>query len=76
MEEIVRNTQDFKMESLLAVLLSLEKGNPTAAVLILQEREDELLPKRERLLTLVDQSKRVRAPNDVKGTGRTHWLYK
>ncbi|MFW9799139.1 MAG: tetratricopeptide repeat protein [Candidatus Thorarchaeota archaeon] len=76
MEEIARNAQDFKMESLMAVILSLEKGNPTAALLTLQEREDELLPKRDRLLSLVDQSKRVRAPEDVKSTGRTHWLYK
>ncbi|MFX0045438.1 MAG: hypothetical protein ACFE8Z_06295 [Candidatus Hermodarchaeota archaeon] len=76
MDEIVRKTQNFKMDSLMAVLHPLEKGNPTAALLALQEREEELLAKRERLLDLVEQSKRVRAPDDVKGTGRTHWLYK
>ncbi|MHA2379583.1 MAG: hypothetical protein ACXADS_09900 [Candidatus Thorarchaeota archaeon] len=76
MDEIARTEQNFKMESLMAVLHPLEKGNPTAALLTLQEREEELLPKRERLLKLVEQSKRVRAPEDVEGTGRTHWLYK
>ena len=76
MDEIVRRTQNFKMDSLMAVLHPLERGNPTAAILALQEREEELLDKRERLLELVEQSKRVRAPEDIKGTGRTHWLYK
>jgi hypothetical protein len=76
MDELVRTTQSFKMNSLMTVIHSLEKGNPTAALLAIQEREEELLQLRDRLLTLVKQSKLVRAPEDVETTGRTHWLYK
>jgi len=54
----------------------VEKGNPTAALLTLQEREEELLSLRKRLLALIRHSKQVRAPEDVEATGRTHWLYK
>jgi tetratricopeptide (TPR) repeat protein len=76
MDELARTAQEYKMHSLMTVINSLEKGNPTAALLALQEREEELLPLRERLLTLVKQSKLVRAPEDFETTGRTHWLYK
>jgi hypothetical protein len=76
MDELARTTQEYKMHSLMTVINSLEKGNPTAALLALQEREEELLPLRERLLALVKQSNLVRAPEDFETTGRTHWLYK
>ena len=76
MDELARTTQDYKMHSLMTVINSVEKGNPTAALLTLQEREEELLPLRERLLALIRHSKEVRAPEDVETTGRTHWLYK
>ena len=76
MDELARTTQEYKMQSLMTVINSLEKGNPTAALLALQEREEELLPLRERLLALVKQSQLVRAPEDFEKTGRTHWLYK
>jgi tetratricopeptide (TPR) repeat protein len=76
MDELARTTQDYKMHSLMTVINPLEKGNPTAALLALQEREEELLQLRRRLLALVKQSKIVRAPEDVETTGRTHWLYK
>ncbi|MFW9846263.1 MAG: hypothetical protein ACFFD6_05925 [Candidatus Thorarchaeota archaeon] len=76
MDEISRTTQDFKMESMMNVLHPLDKGNPTAALLALQEREEELLPELERLRALVEQSKKVRKPEDLESTGRTHWLYK
>jgi tetratricopeptide (TPR) repeat protein len=76
MDELARTAQEYKMHSLMTVINSLEKGSPTAALLALQEREEELLPLRERLLTLVKQSKLVRAPEDFETTGRTHWLYK
>jgi tetratricopeptide (TPR) repeat protein len=76
MDELARTAQEYKMHSLMTVINSVEKGNPTAALLALQEREEELLPLRERLLALVKQSKLVRAPEDFEATGRTHWLYK
>jgi tetratricopeptide (TPR) repeat protein len=76
MDELARTTQSFKMSSLMTVIHSLEKGNPTAALLAIQEREEELLQLRDRLLVLVKQSKSVRAPEDIEATGRTHWLYK
>ncbi|MFX0108120.1 MAG: hypothetical protein ACFE7R_07545 [Candidatus Hodarchaeota archaeon] len=76
MDEMTRSSQDLKMESLMAVLHPLDSGNHTAALLALQEREEELLQKRERLRRLVEHSKVVRAPEDSERTGRTHWLYK
>ena len=76
MDELALATQDYKMHSLMTVINSVEKGNPTAALLTLQEREEELLSLRKRLLALIRHSKQVRAPEDVEATGRTHWLYK
>ena len=64
------------MAALLAVIHPIEKGNPTAALMALQEREEELLALGARLRKLIAHSKVVRAPEEIEGKGRTHWAYK
>lgn len=76
MDEISRKTENAKMAAIMAVIHSVENGNPTAALLALQEREEDLLILGSRLRTLISHSKIVRPPDDVRVKDRTHWAYK
>lgn len=76
MDEISRTAENPKMTALMAVIHPVESGNPTAALLALQEREEELLNLGTRLRTLIAHSKVVRPPDEIKGKDRTHWAYK
>ena len=55
MDEISRMARDEEMLSTMAVLYSIQKDKYIAALLALQEREDELLDRRHRLRTLIKQ---------------------
>jgi tetratricopeptide (TPR) repeat protein len=76
MDEISRTTEEPKMNALMAVIHPIENGNPTAALLALQEREEELLALGTRLRALIAHSKVVRPPEEIEGKDRTHWAYK
>ncbi|RDE11151.1 MAG: hypothetical protein C4K47_10290 [Candidatus Thorarchaeota archaeon] len=54
MEEIAKSTRKKYMLSLVTVLRVIEKGDYTAAILTLQAKEEDLLPKRDRLRKLVE----------------------
>jgi tetratricopeptide (TPR) repeat protein len=75
-EQISRHTRDENLMVLSSILEALDSGSHVAALLALQEREDELADKRDRLLELIEQSKSVRKTETEKGKGRTHWLFK
>ncbi|TFF95171.1 hypothetical protein EU546_03750 [Candidatus Thorarchaeota archaeon] len=60
MEEIAMGSQDELMSALTSIVRALNSGNHIGALLTLQEREEELLQKADRIRTLVAQSKRVR----------------
>ncbi len=55
MDEIARTTRDEGMLCTTAVLQAVQKDKYIAALLALQEREDEVLDKRNRLRTLIKQ---------------------
>lgn len=57
MEDIAKSTRNRSMLSLVTVLRVLEKGDYTAALLTLQAKEEDLLPKRDRLRQLVELCK-------------------
>ena len=62
MEDIAKSTRSAPMLSLVTVLRVLEKRNYNAALLTLQAKEEDLLPKRDRLRELVElcKTKKVR----------------
>lgn len=76
LEEISMTTRDATISSLMSILNSIERGSHNAATLLLQENEDELVQKLERIKILIAQSRKVRIEDMEKRTGRTHWLYK
>ncbi|UCE09857.1 MAG: tetratricopeptide repeat protein [Candidatus Thorarchaeota archaeon] len=75
-EQISRHTRDDRLMVLSAILIALDSGSHVAALLALQEREEELADKRDRIVKLIEQSKLVRKTETEKAKGRTHWLYK
>ncbi|NHI83725.1 MAG: hypothetical protein EAX81_05430 [Candidatus Thorarchaeota archaeon] len=76
MDDTSRKTDDVRMAAIMSVIHAVESGNPTAALLALQEREEELLDLNDRLRALISQSKVVRKPEDVKTKDSTHWAYR
>lgn len=57
MDGIAKSTRNYAMTSLMAVLRAIERRSYIAALLTLQEKEDDLLSKRERLMKIVDKVK-------------------
>jgi tetratricopeptide (TPR) repeat protein len=60
MDSIAMEAQDEVMTALMSIIHSLNTGNHIGALLILQENEEELLQKSQRIRALIDQSKKVR----------------
>jgi tetratricopeptide (TPR) repeat protein len=60
MDEIAMSTQDEIMVAIVALVRALNTGNHIGALMILQENEEDLLPKAERIRKLISQSKVVR----------------
>lgn len=60
MDEIAMSTQDEVIVALVSLVRALNAGNHIGALMILQENEEDLLPKAERIRKLIGQSKVVR----------------
>jgi tetratricopeptide (TPR) repeat protein len=60
MDEIAVKTQDEVMLAIMSLVRALDAGNHIGALLILQENEEALLNKSQRIRTLIEQSKIVR----------------
>ncbi len=60
MDEIAMSTQDEVMVALVSLVRALNAGNHIGALMILHENEEDLLPKSEKIRTLIAQSKIVR----------------
>lgn len=76
MEEISMAANNETIVSLMSVVRALVKHNPTRALLALQEREEDLLPKRERLRKLVELSEQLSDKEESTKKSYSHWLYK
>jgi tetratricopeptide (TPR) repeat protein len=76
MEEISLEAKNETIVSLMSVVRALVKRNPTRALLALQEREEDLLPKRERLRKLVELSEPSDSEEESTKKSYSHWLYK
>jgi len=61
MDEIAKTMQDDVMNALMSLIRALNEGNHIGALLILQENEEDLLAKADRIRMMVAQSKIVRA---------------
>jgi tetratricopeptide (TPR) repeat protein len=61
MDELASITQDETMASIVALIRALNVGNHISALLILQENEEDMLDKAERIRELVSKSKEVRS---------------
>jgi tetratricopeptide (TPR) repeat protein len=60
MDEIAKILQDDVINALMALIRALNEGNHIGALLILQENEEDLLDKEERIRRMITQSKAVR----------------
>lgn len=60
MEEIAMEKQDYVMQALASIVRALNTGNHIGALLTLQENEEELLQKADRIRQLIAHSKQVR----------------
>jgi hypothetical protein len=60
MGEIAMSTKDEVIVALVSLVRALNAGNHIGALMILHENEEDLLPKAERIRTLIEQSKVVR----------------
>ncbi|MFW9767569.1 MAG: hypothetical protein ACFFF9_06815 [Candidatus Thorarchaeota archaeon] len=60
MGEIATETQDEILVAIVSLVRALNAGNHIGALMILQENEEDLLPKAERIRKLIAQSKVVR----------------
>ena len=61
MEGIAKTMQDDIINALTSLIIALNEGNHIGALLILQENEESLLTKEDRIRGLIAQSKTVRA---------------
>jgi len=61
MDRIAMSEQDEIMTALLGIVHALNTGNHIGALLILQENEEDLLQKSDRIRALIEQSKTVRS---------------
>ena len=61
MEEVSMACQDDVMTAVLSIIRAMNEGNHIGALLILQENEEDILEKAQRIRALIDQSKKVRA---------------
>jgi hypothetical protein len=76
MEEVSMAARNETIISLMSVVRALVKHNPTRALLALQEREEDLLPKRDRLRKLVELSHLFDDTEESTKATYRHWLYK
>jgi hypothetical protein len=76
MEEITMAANNDTIVSLMSVVRALVKHNPTRALLALQEREEDLLSKRERLRKLVELSEQTDSKEESSKKSYRHWIYK
>ncbi|GAH31859.1 unnamed protein product, partial [marine sediment metagenome] len=60
MNEIASSTQDEILVAIASLARALNSGNHIGALMILQENEEDLLPKADRIRNLIAQSKVVR----------------
>jgi hypothetical protein len=60
MDEIAKTLQDDVINALVSLIRALNEGNHIGALLILQENEEELLTKEDRIRKMITQSKAVR----------------
>jgi hypothetical protein len=60
MDEIAKSCQDDVMTALVSLIRAMNEGNHIGALLILQENEEDLLAKADRIRKLIDYSKKVR----------------
>jgi len=61
MDELATITQDEIMIAIVALVRALNSGNHISALLILQENEEDMLDKAEKIRRLVNHSKKVRS---------------
>jgi len=60
MDEIAKVCQDDVMTALVSLIRSMNEGNHIGALLVLQENEEDMLAKADRIRTLINHSKKVR----------------
>jgi len=60
MDEIAKTCQDDVMTALVSLIRGMNEGNHIGALLILQENEEDLLSKADRIRKLIEHSKEVR----------------
>jgi hypothetical protein len=61
MDEIAKRMQDDVTNALMSLIRALNEGNHIGALLILQENEEDLLDKADRIRRMIVQSKEIRA---------------
>jgi tetratricopeptide (TPR) repeat protein len=76
MDEITMATKNETIISLMSVVRALVKYNPIRALLALQEREEDLMSKRDRLRKLVELSEKSESTEESTKKSYRHWIYK